>query len=253
MRLRLGIPNTIFAEMFVSVFPKEFFAVSKHGNHVLLELLTLGEIDLALIPSLEIIGTDNLFVSEKFGIAFDGPVSDDYIYFPKDEKNLAKVGLTGNVSMNEIVLSKVIFRENYNLEIEQKVLSTLKDVEDTTLISSGDINLANDNYTHGESFSELVAEFIDAPYLKFALVSTVKENIEFVNNQIAAVEEQLEIISKSVLNKAGFSRKTVDFITGNFNSVYFEITEIEKNGYEDLRKIPFYYGLVEEVKEIAFV
>jgi len=253
MRLRLGIPDTIFAEIFVSAFPKEFFAVSRHGNHGLLELLELGEIDLALIPSLEIIGTDNLFVSGKFGIAFDGPVSDDYVYFPKDEKNLAKVGLAGNVSMNEVVLSKVLFLENYNLEIEQKVLSSLKEVEDSTLISSGDINLANGNYTHGESFSELVAEFIDAPYLKFVLVSTVKENIEFVNNQVAGLEEQLEITAKSILEKKGFTRQVSDFITGNFNSIYFELTEIEVNGYEDLRKIPFYYGLIEELKEIAFV
>ena len=253
MRLRLGIPNTIFADIFVSAFPKEFFHVTKHGNHELVELLELGEIDLALIPSLEIIGTDNLFVSKRFGIAFDGPVSDDYIYFPKDEKNLAKVGLAGNVSMNEVVLSKVIFRENYNIEIEQKVLETLRNVEDSTLISSGNINFANENYRYGESFAELVAEFIDAPYLKFVLVSTVKTNLEFVNNQITELEEQLEVLAKSILKKSGFPTVTSEFVMSNFNSVYFELTEIETAGYEDLRRIPFYYGLVEELKEIAFV
>ena len=253
MRLRLGIPDTIFADIFVSAFPKEFFHVTKHGNHELLELLELGQIDLALIPSLEIIGTDNLFVSKRFGIAFDGAVSDDFIYFPKNEKNLSKVGLAGNVSMNEVVLSKVIFRENYNIEIEQKVLETLRDVEDSTLISSGDINYANENYKHGESFSELVAEFIDAPYLKFVLASTVKNNIEFVNNQISGLEEEIEVLTKSILKKFGFSPVAAEFIMNNFNSVYFELTETETEGYEDLRKIPFYYGLVEELKEIVFV
>ncbi len=253
MRIRLGIPQTIFADLFVSAFPKEFFSVTQLSNTELLNFLASGQIDLALIPSLEIINEENIFVSKNFGISFDGPLSDDYLYFPKNEKNLSKVALAGTVSLNEVILSKVIFRENYFFEIEQKVLSSLKDAEDSTLIASGDINFANGNFSHGDSFAEYVAEFIDAPYLKFVLVSLSKENIEFVNNNLVRVEEQLMLSVKSLLMKKGFPDEAIIFFLDNLDSVYFELTEIEIEGYEDLRKVPFYYGLTDEIKEITFV
>ena len=67
------------------------------------------------------------------------------------------------------------------------------------------------------------------------------------------MEEQLEITSKGIMNKKGFDKTAIEFVLHNFNTLYFELTETEIDGYKDLRQIPYYYGLTEELKEIIFV
>ncbi len=253
MRIRLGIPQTIFADLFISAFPAEFFSVTQLTNPELHSFLSDGKIDAALLPSLEIINDEALFVSKRFGIAFDGVLSDDYLYFPKNPKNINKLSLAGTVSLNEIVLSRVIFRENYNIEVEQNVIPTIENAPDSSLLVSGDINFANGNFMHGDSFAELIADFIDTPYLKYILAANNKSILEFINQNIIKIEEQLEITSKGILKKKGFDKGAIDFVLQNFNTLYFELTETEINGYKELRQIPFYYGLTEEMKEVTFV
>lgn len=252
MRFKLGLPQNIFANMLASVLPREFFSYYYLTNSEILKGLVNGEIDLAIVPSLEILNENNLFVSSKIGIAFDGIVSDDYLYYKQN--SLDSLKLVGSISLNEILLSKVLFKENYETDVRQEVLAEY-DIENSAenVLVSGDENFRKNIYLHGDSFAEHVSDFLEAPYLKYILVAAHKENIEMAHQHLYAPESEIEIRFPVILKSLGFNDDVIAFVKQNFDGIYFELTEHEIDGYNEMRKLPFYYGFVEEVKEITFV
>ena len=252
MRFRVGLPNNLFANMLASVFPREFFSFYYLSNSEILKELVNEKIDLAITPSLEILNEDNLFVSKKIGVAFDGPLSDDYIYYSGKE-DLISIKLAGSVSLNEILLTKLIFRENYGIELNQEVVKRVPEKIEENYLISGNVNFEKSLYEKGDSLAEHVAQFLDAPYLKYIVVSKRKENIEMLHQNIYNPESEIELSFPSLLKALGFEEKVIDFVKSNFDGLYFELTQNEIDSFDEMRKIPFYYGLFEEVKEIAFV
>ncbi len=251
MRFKLGLPNNIFANMLASALPREFFSFYYLSNSEILKGLVNGEIDIAIMPSLEILNENKLFVSRKLGVAFDGPLSDDYLYYAKN--SLETLKLAGSTSMNEILLSKILFKENYETEVNLEVVASPPEKFDENYLVSGNENFDGALYEKGDSFAEHVANFLEAPYLKYIIVSLHKENIEMVHQNVYAPESEIEITFPTLLSTLGYDEKTIDFIKTNFDGLYFELTQTEIDGFDEMRKLPFYYGLFEEVKDINFV
>ena len=251
MRFRLGLPHNIFANMLASALPREFFSYYYLTNSEILKSLLNGKIDVAIVPSLEILNENNIFVSGKIGVAFDGPLSDDYFYYAKETIETLRIG--GSVSLNEILLSKILFKENYGIDIEQKVVNDIPKTFDENFLISGNANFENEMFRQGDSMAEHVADFIEAPYLKYIVVALHKENIEMLHQNIYNPESEIEITFPSIVRSLGFGDATVNFIKENFDGLYFELTQNEIDGFDEMRKLPFYHGLFEEVKDITFV
>ncbi len=251
MRFKLGLPNNLFANLLASALPREFFSYYYLSNSEILKGLINGEIDIAIVPSLEILNENNLFISKKIGIAFDGPLSDDYFYYAKN--SLETLKFAGSVSLNEILLSRVLFKENYGVDLAQEVVSTMPENFTENYLVSGDENFRGKLFERGDSLAEHVADFIEAPYLKYAVVALHKENIEMAHQNIYNPEGEIEITFPTILRSLDFSENVIEFVKNNFDGLYFELTENEIDGYNEMRKLPFYYGFIEEVKEIEFV
>ncbi len=251
MRFKIGLPDNIFTNMLASSFPREFYSFYYLSNSEILKSLINEQIDLAIIPSLEIQNENKIYVSRKLGIAFDGPLSDDYLYYVKDTLNVLKIA--GSVSLNEILLSKIIFKENYDTEPIQEVLPSVPSSFSENFLVSGDENFTLGIYQKGDSFAEHVSDFIDTPYLKYIVVSLHKENIEMLHQNTFNPEAEIEVTFPSILKSLGYNEKIIDFVKQNFDGIYFEQTENEINGFEEMRKLPFYYGYFEEVKDIIYV
>lgn len=86
---------------------------------------------LAFIPSLDLINHKDLYVSSKFCIGFESYISNSYLYFASAANEFEKVLLKGDVSANEVLLSKIIFKEIYNIqpEIELDVYEKFNDAK----------------------------------------------------------------------------------------------------------------------------
>lgn len=248
--IQIASSDNIFTRLLFSAITNSEIKVTFMQNNSVQKAFSENLYDLYLLPSLEITHTNNLFVSQKIGIAFDGFLSPDFIYYSQSE-NLKKVNLIGDYSMNEVILPKVVFREVFAKEIEIEIEKNINPNEN--LIVCGNSNFKQNKFEKGDSLSELISNYLEAPYLKYIFVSKSKEPIVKIN-QFAEIVAEMEFddIAK---NKyfLEFSENELDIIKSEWNSIYFRLTDLEIDSFDEFRKIPFYYGLVDEMKEIAFI
>ena len=80
---------------------------------------------IGLIPALDILNHRKLVVSSKYGISFEGSLCNTYIYF-SENRSVKSLNITGDVSSSEVILSRILFKEVYNLEVEAALSASLK-------------------------------------------------------------------------------------------------------------------------------
>ncbi len=76
----------------------------------------------ALIPTMDLINNKDLYISKSFGISFDGALSNSYLYYRAEQKDIKRINIAGDVSAVEVILCKILFKEIYNTEIEIGIL-----------------------------------------------------------------------------------------------------------------------------------
>ena len=117
--MKLILPQNVYSSILVSELKKnEMFELSYRESSLISKDLEYNTSAVALIPSLDLINHRNLFVSPKLAISFDGVLSNSYLYFVEGEKNIERVFLRGDVSLNEILLTKILFSERYGANLE---------------------------------------------------------------------------------------------------------------------------------------
>ncbi len=248
--IQIASSDNIYTRLLFSAITNAEIKVTFMQNNSLQKAFSDNLYDLYLLPSLEITQTNNLFVSKKIGIAFDGFLSPDYIFYSQSE-NLKKMNLIGDYSMNEIILSKVVFREVFAQEIE--IIIEKNTNTNDNLIVCGNSNFTQNKFEKGDSLSELISNYLDAPYLKYIFVSKSKEPIVKINQfaEIIGEKEFADITKNEYFIE--FSENVLEILKSEWDSIYFSLTDLEIDAFEEFRKIPFYYGLADEMKELAFI
>ena len=180
-------PDNFFAKLFFHNFEMgikdNILFVS--SSLVMAELLKSVD-SIALVPLTDLIRNKELYISKSFGLSFEGGLSNSYIYYGKENKSVTELNLLGDVSSCEVILSKILFRELYNTEIEI-ILKTGSGFEnDKNYIIAGDMNFKEDLFIKGFSFAEEVVELINLPYVNYVFVSKDPEIIKQFNS-LAAV------------------------------------------------------------------
>ncbi|MDP2037995.1 MAG: MqnA/MqnD/SBP family protein, partial [Ignavibacteria bacterium] len=208
---------------------------------------------LALIPSLELIKHKDLLVSNKLGISFDGMLSNAYYYFSEGERAIKKILVRGDVSVNEIILAKILFEERYSSNVELVLDTTDKMDHGKDYIVSGDYNYTSEKYERAISLADEVSEMLDFPYVNFILVSKDRESLTNFEKQIDSMDEIIEEKLAESLGKLDVPQGSKDFIKENFSSVYYDLTENEKDGLTELIKLVYYRGIIEDMFDIKFV
>ena len=87
-------------------------------SSLLTQELNFDEDAVALIPSLDLINQRDLKVSSKLGISFEGLLSNSYVYFNHTNDEISKIMLRGDISSNDVIMSKIIFQERYHIKPE---------------------------------------------------------------------------------------------------------------------------------------
>jgi len=207
-----------------------------------------------LIPSLELSQHKTFFVSNKAGISFDGLLSNSYFYLSKnDNRQLGQISLRGDVSINEVILSKILFKERFSSDVEIS-LDTKQAVnkEQNTLVV-GDENIFFWEYGMGLSFSDQIAEMLDLPYVNFVFASQDKEAIEKFNLLIIEIDAVIEDSLSEIFESIDYPAAVKEHIKNNFSTVYYELTPNETEALEDLFKLLYYHGIITDIFDIKFV
>lgn len=252
--MKIVVPPNIFSAIFLLSLPKEI----KENAYVMPASMIAGEIkegkaDLGLMPSIEIISSRELFVSGQAAVAFDSVLSNAYLYFKEGSESLDELWLRGDVSINEIMLSTILFRETYSKDIQIKLDSSSLSLGEHTYLIAGNECLENHMFSRGMSFSDEISQYIDFPYLNFLLASRDETCLKELNPHLKDIDRKIEDKLSDTLDIIKPDAALREFLEGNYNSVYYEMTKNEKDGLMELVKLPFYHGITEDVPEIKFV
>jgi len=251
--MKFGIPQNVFAALFAFSLNDNYkMAVSGASSAILAKQTMAGEYDLALIPTCDLLTHKELFVSKKAAISFDGELSNSYLYF-RGGGAIDSFYMRGDVTSNEIILSKLVFQEKLKKDIDVTLDTGDFDTDAKNYIISGMENFENSLYEKGLSFSDQVADMIDYPYVNFVVASKSKEVIEGFNKSLVSLDKKIEDNVDTYLANAGLDDKLTSLIKNKLDQVYFELTDNEIEGLNEMLRLPFYKGLIKEIVEVKYV
>lgn len=252
--MRLIIPNNIFATLFLlSIDESERPEVLVKDSSLIVSELENDENSIALIPSLDLIDNRELYVSSKLGLAFEGLLSNTYVYYLENNFEISKVFLRGDVSKNEVILSKIIFRERYNIEPKFTLDINQSIDEDKNYLVTGSQNWNNNFYKMGVSFSEQISDILEFPYVNFLFASKNENLLRDFNKQFADVTKSVINSLEPNLQKIDLSDEVNNFILKEIPFVYFDFTDAESEGLKELLQLAYYHQIFDDIFNIKFV
>ena len=252
--MKIIAPKNIFTSILLSTFSE------KNNLEIVFResALTCRELEnntqsIALIPTMDLLKHQHLYVSEKLSVSFDGNLSNSYLYFVESEHKPEKIYLRGDVSLNEIILSKILFSEKFSSGVEINLETSMPSTGDKNHIVVGDENFVRWNIEKGISLADEISDMLDLPYVNFVFASPDQDALKAFNklsNQLDRnIEDQIEII----LAKLDYGAEAKSLITNNLGSVYFEMTENETASINELIKLVYYHGIVDDMFDVKFV
>ena len=250
--MKLYLPDNVFARV---LFEELFNEVKENVNFlpsaILSKTLNDEQHSTALIPTLELITNKDLFVSKTVGISFAGPLSNSFIYYEPGLMEVEKIKLAGDISSMEVILSKIIFKELYDSDIEIAIQTKLDAKISGNYLIAGDENFNNARFEKGISIAEEVIEIISAPFVNYVLVSNDKNLLEECSSKLLPVLDKIEYNNSSFPDN--FNLKSSEFIKENFNSINYTLDKQDVAGINELLQLPYYHGLIKDLIEVNFV
>ncbi len=253
MKAKFYLPQNIFSRILLSeIEDKSGFEFEFLPSSLVVKSVLKNEDSLGLIPTMDLITNKDLFVSSEIGISFDALLSNAYIHFKEEQETIEELFLKGDVSSNEVILSKILFKEFYDVEIKTTLLNKdLPDFNDNILIT-GDENYEKGLFLNGLSFSEEIIELINAPYINFVLASSSDEVLKnFVKNH----KENLKKTHSEDFSDlfSTFPQTSLNFLSVNIQHLVFDFEEQDREGINLLLQMPYYHGMIKEIIDVKFV
>ncbi len=253
--MKVMLPQNFYASIFMNILGKhdDLQFIVKESS-LLTKELEHDTTAVALIPSMDLIKHRNLFVSSKTGISFDGALSNAYFYLSQnEERSLANVFVRGDISLNEIILTKVLFEEKYSSKVEVTIDTDIEPDRTNNFLVVGDANFKSWDFNNAISLADQITDMVDLPYVNFVAASHDKDSIELINKYTSGIDELIEDSIDDNIAKTDFDDNAKLFIRENFNSVYYEITQNEIDALEELMKIVYYRGILDDMFDIKII
>ena len=222
MKTKILLPQNVFTKILLSeLILDDNISIEFHPAALIAKRLSQEENTIGVIPTLDLLTSKDLFISSKIGLSFNALLSNSYIHFKEGQETLEQIFLKGDVTTNEIILSKILFKEFYDVEVTPTLVKDESThIDDNTLVV-GDENYFKEIFLNGLSFAEEIIELIDAPYVNFILASSSEKNLKEFNegHRDDLLNGHTEEYS-SVLK--GFTQTSLDFISVNIQHIVFD-------------------------------
>jgi hypothetical protein len=252
--MKIFLPSSIYSAILGIMLPDDLKSeIEIVPASLITDKLVNTENSIGLIPSMDLLKNNKLHVSKKIALSFDGALSQSYFYFMPDQNKFDKVLLRGDVTSNEVILSKILFAEKYGFDSEIVLDTNMVDFEEDNYLISGQENNDVLIKRNGVSFADQVADYINYPYVNFLLSSSNDELIKELVSKLSSLDEKVEDEIFSILDKFSFDDSLKKYIAENIDTVYFEMTDNEVEGLNELLKLPYYHGVIEDLIEVKFV
>ena len=253
MKTKFYLPQNIFSQIFLSELENksecefEFLPSSLIVKRISNEKNSVG-----LIPTMDLLSNKDLFVSSEIGISFNALLSNSYIHFKGEQETIDELFLRGDVTSNEVILSKILFKEFYDVEVKTTLLNReVIDFNDNILII-GDENYKKELFLNGLSFAEEIIELINAPYVNFVLAGNSEEMLKDFNSKYKS-----SITKGHEDNFDGlfpdFPQTSLDFLSVNIQHLVFDFEDQDREGINQLLQMPYYHGMIKDIIEVKFV
>lgn len=253
MSTKIYLPQNIFTRIFLSELSEDTETSFQHLSSALISRkISTEENSIGLIPSMDLITHKDLFVSAEIGISFNALLSNAYLHFKENQTTIDKLFLKGDVSSNEALLSKILFKELYDVDVTPRLITPEFMVQDENIMIAGDENYEKELFLNGLSFAEEIIELINAPYVNFLLASkdenllksfVIKHRDDFLIGHPDSLDQLLK----------EFPQNSIDFISVNMQHVVFDIEDQDLEGIKNLLQLPYYHGITQDLFEIKFV
>jgi hypothetical protein len=205
-----------------------------------------------LIPTMDLLSNKDLFISSEIGISFNALLSNAYIHFKEEQETIEELFLRGDVTSNEVILSKLLFKEFYDVEVKTTLLNReVSDFKDNILVI-GDENYEKEIFLNGLSFAEEIIELISAPYVNFVLAAESKEilkdfNLKYKSSLAKGHADNFDDLFPD------FPQTSLDFLSVNIQHLIFDFEEQDLEGIKQLLQMPYYHGMIKEITDVKFV
>ena len=252
--MKLLLPDNIYTRLFSLVVPgihEENIIYT--GSATISRELDDERAHIALIPSMDLLSYNQFFVSGKAGISFDGVLSNSYFYFLKHLRMVKQIFLRGDVSKNEVILAKIIFAEQFDTQIEIFLDSKPFELNANNYLVCGDDNIKGDIFEAGLSMADQVADLLEAPYVNYVLASKDEQLLKNFTASIDNLDKILEDNFDNLIKRIDTTNNIKETIKQNLNSVYFDMTEVEKKSLNSLLQLPYFTQVLPDIVEIKIV
>jgi len=253
MKTKILLPQNVFSKILLSELNlDDSIAVEFQPAALIAKRLLKEEYTIGLIPTLDLLTSKDLFVSSKIGVSFNALLSNSYIHFKEGQETIEQIFLKGDVTTNEIILSKILFKEFYDVNVTPTLVKDESShINDNTLIV-GDENYEKELFLNGLSFSEEIIELLDAPYVNYILAGS-SENVlkdftdKFRDNLLNGHTEDYTDLLK------GFTQNSLEFISVNIQHIVFDLEDQDLEGIKSLMQLPYFHGILKDMIDIKFV
>lgn len=252
--MKMYFPSSIYTAMLGIMLPDELKSkIEVIPASLITEKLLKEEDSVGLIPSLDLLKHNDLFISRELAISFDGALSQSYFYFMPDQNKFDKILMRGDVTSNEVVLTKILFTEKFGFNTEIILDTGVVDFNDQNYLIAGQENNDYIIKQNAVSFSDQIADYVNYPYVNFLLSSTNSDLIKDVVSGLKNIDEKIEDDIFRILDKFNFNESLNKYVAENIDTVYFEMTDNEVDGLTELLKLPYYHGVTEDLFELKLV
>ena len=253
MKTKFYLPQNIFSSVLLSeIGDKSELDLEFFPSSLISKKLSSEDSSVGLIPTMDLVTNKDLFVSSEIGISFNALLSNSYIHFKEEQETIGELFLKGDVTSNEVILSRILFKEFYDVEIKTTLLN--KEVSDfkNNLLITGDENYEKELFLNGLSFAEEIIELINAPYVNFVLASSSEDAIKEFNSNYKSsfTSGHAENFEKLFPT---FPQTSLDFLSVNMQHLVFDLEEQDREGINQLLQMPYFHGMIKEIIEVKFV
>ena len=252
--MNVFLPNNVFTRALSSCFKEQFkskisfLSSSRVTQNVLKTNSSIG-----LIPVMDLLNHRDLFVSSKLGISFEGALCNSYLYYQKEQKSVKKLALYGDVSSQEAILSKILFKEMYGSDVRIEITTHLDKQINSNLLIAGDENFVEERFMKGISFSESMIETVSFPFVYYVFVSNEKETLESFIKNIEGVNSMVY----SKIEEGNFDKKispaSEEYIRSNISSLILKFDEQDVEGINQILRLPYFHDMVSDIVEVKYI
>lgn len=253
-QMKLYFPNNVFSRLMAKNLPDTLrSSVEFISSPLLTSKLNETSGSAALIPTMDLIKNKNLFVSRSFGISFEGTLCNSYFYYGSSQKEISTLNLFGDVSAVEVIMCKLLFKELYNSEIELAVLSDELKIKANNILVVGDKNFSSGIYSEGISFSEEIIETLSLPFVNYVLASGAESAMKSLNKEFEGIGNKIYDNAEEILSSENLPQNIIDYISENISSFITEFDEQDAEGIEQILRLPYFHGMIDDIVEVKFV